>query len=202
MNKIDDTHPYYLGFDAETTGVDPDKDILVEIGMTAFDRHLRPLKSWKSMVNSHRYQECLQLATPYVSNMHAHSGLWADMESAGGSDTRSKAVQAQALEWIDENGYRNLPMLGSSVAFDRSFLKVEMPQLLEAFHYRSIDAISLCLIAEHTAGVMPAKYLTPGSAPGRCTGRSMTHRPLCRPYSCMPDWLNCRNKAKHPCASP
>lgn len=120
MNKIDDTHPYYLGFDAETTGVDPDKDILVEIGMTAFDRHLRPLKSWKSMVNSHRYQECLQLATPYVSNMHAHSGLWADMESAGGSDTRSKAVQAQALEWIDENGYRNLPMLGSSVAFDRS----------------------------------------------------------------------------------
>lgn len=163
----------YLGFDAETTGIDPDTGILLEIGMIAYDKHLQPLNSWSSLVNADTYADYrdTEYTAPFVEKMHTDNGLWHDLATAEG-DTTPATVEAKALAWINNNGYAGLPMLGSSITLDRSFLKAHMPQLLDAFHYRSLDATSLCLVAEHTIGFKPFRYLPTGTAPAG------THRVL------------------------
>ena len=162
------TQAYYLGFDAETTGINPADSILLEIRMIAYDDQLRPLESWSSLVNADSYADYRANGSvvDVVDEMHTKNGLWDDLAHAT-EDTSSAAVEALALAWIKEHNYHRLPMLGSSITLDRSFLSAEMPQLLDAFHYQSVDATSLCLLAENTVGFMPADYLEEGSRSGK-----------------------------------
>ena len=154
------TDATYLGFDAETTGIDPDTGILLEIGMIAYDHTLTPINSWSSLVNADRHsaERATGIVPEAVEEMHTTNGRWHDLATAEG-DTTPATVEAKALAWINDNGYAGLPMLGSSITLDRSFLNAEMPKLLAAFHYRSVDATSLCLVSENTVGFSPSEYL-------------------------------------------
>jgi oligoribonuclease len=60
------------------------------------------------------------------------------------------------------------PLAGSTIAFDRSFLRAHMPRLHEKFHYRSVDVSSLTEIAKRWAPeVYEARPKNPAGAPHR-----------------------------------
>lgn len=160
------TEATYLGLDLETTGIDETTGLILELGMIAYDSQLNPLASFHSLVNADTYAAARAdgRVSEFVEKMHTDNGLWHDLATVDNpADTAPATVEAAALAWIENNGLERLPMLGNSMTLDRSFLAVHMPRLLAAFHYRSVDATSLCLVAQHTVGFNPADYLPDSS---------------------------------------
>jgi oligoribonuclease len=120
--------------DCETTGLDAHKDLLLEVGIIITDDFLNVLdrKSY-----SLYHAAARDRAGGYVQEMHDVSGLWSDCKTKG---VAVAAAELWLLEWL--TGYVEpdaAPMCGSTVHFDRAFLKVNMPKLEDHFHYRNID---------------------------------------------------------------
>ena len=145
----------FIGLDVETTGLDAHFDIILEIGMVAFDRNLKPLGAWSSVVQHRDDHIAIRRMGDVVQTMHRDSGLWADLVDGMGKPPSN--VNLEARRFIERWTDKKLPMLGSSVTFDRSFLARGMPEVLEKFHHRSLDATSVKLAAgtqfSHTEGL-------------------------------------------------
>lgn len=171
----------YLGLDVETTGLDPYSTTpagLLEIGLVAFDRNLQPGDHFTSLIASPVAKAHLDKGIdPFVHQMHTTNGLFNDLKHANHSDITVEKVENRALDFIATHfGDRQPIMLGSSITLDRTFLAAEMPQLLNAFHYRSVDATSLVIICTNTLGIDSTNFEVdkrPHTMPGL---RGVPHR--------------------------
>lgn len=157
------TQTTYIGLDLETTGLNPADSDIVEIAMIAFDNRLGEVAHFTSLVYSTEadYARYTSL-DDVVDRMHTESGLWDDIDTYidthGGRDLLPRAVQNRALEWIDslDMTVHKPMMVGNSITFDRTFLAAEMPDLLDRFSHRSLDATSV-LEAAALTGADPAQ---------------------------------------------
>jgi oligoribonuclease len=131
--------------DIETTGLEPRRDLMLEIGIVITDDQLNEVYSRSavigyplvSMVKGGIIAERLDLNDGFVRNMHTANGLLADVQ-ASQSDTWS--VEQYMLDLMLPISTIEKPvMAGASIAFDRQFLAIWMPALLDTFHYRSVD---------------------------------------------------------------
>lgn len=167
MLPITDMPPELAWIDLETTGLDPNKDVTLELGIVLTDAVGRICRdgvaSWLVYDLSETHgldkdwgQACYDMSD-YVRDMHVNSGLNADLgtllRSSGNIDCASPAaVAAEAFVWLraaTERDPGEMPMSGSSVHFDRSFVKVDMPELDSFFHYRNgVDVSSLRELAK------------------------------------------------------
>jgi oligoribonuclease (3'-5' exoribonuclease) len=160
----------FLGFDCETTGLDADVHSLIQIGLVAFTSDYTPVAYFESVVLESFALERYRggKVSQKVRKMHSANGLWNKLESiedAGGeyrTEYTPKRVEQRAIAWLEDLGIadKRLPMLGSSVTFDRKFLDNYMPDLHRKFHYRSVDASSVVTVASHAAGVDEASVKT------------------------------------------
>lgn len=134
--------PAYIGLDIETTGLDPDYDSILEVGVGFFDINLNLIHVDSGVVGYDRKttDELIAHMPEKVREMHSKTGLINDLIY---QENPSLSVIEKALcDHIDKHTDEKLPMLGSSITFDRSFLDLHMPALHEKFHYRSLDATS------------------------------------------------------------
>lgn len=77
------------------------------------------------------------LSVPAVVEMHTQSSLWEQIPDRGESlDEAEAALLTFLSKWVEPG---ESPMCGSTVSFDRSFLREHMPKLEKYFHYRNID---------------------------------------------------------------
>lgn len=141
--------PGFIGLDVETTGLDPHTDLILELGIVLFDANLVPITA-ESWIAAHWNALCMKggSMTREVVDMHEESGLFDDVKShSEGRDiiVAPSLVAKEAIAFLEKHDAVGLPMLGSSVSFDRAFLSRKMPELLDAIHYRSIDASSVRL---------------------------------------------------------
>lgn len=142
--------PAYVGLDLETTGLDPSRDHILELGLIIFDANLIPI-AYRSWITSDTTSTRDDSLDPEVLGMHLASGLLGELHTTPG-DHLATAVE-EALEFLDAHHAQGLPMLGSSVTFDRMFLLQHAPDLLDAFHHRSLDATSVRLARMAADGV-------------------------------------------------
>jgi oligoribonuclease len=143
-----------FALDIETTGLNPAKDLICEIGLVEVDMMYLTLRDQPFdavLTGDGQIPHVRDRSNLVVREMHRKSGLTAAMAA----DTlRLTTLQAEAncLNWlrfmkrplVGQQTVSDRPvLLGSSVHFDREFLSKQMPALSQMFHYRHIDVSSI-----------------------------------------------------------
>ena len=128
--------PSFVVVDYETTGLEAHLHVPLELGMVVVNDNLDVLAEISSIIQPaampiwHELHESVQ-------RMHTMNGL---IEAIGRGEGSVKAqVEEDFIVFLDQNNATGLPMCGSSVQFDRSWMQVHMPDLAAEFHYRNID---------------------------------------------------------------
>lgn len=126
--------------DCEMTGLDLERDALIEIACLVTDGDLNLLDEGIDEVIKPPAEALDQMAD-VVREMHTVSGLLPALESG---ITLAEA-QERVLEYV--RGHvpepRKVPLCGNSIATDRAFLARDMPELDAYLHYRMVDVSSI-----------------------------------------------------------
>jgi len=126
--------------DLEMTGLDAERDVIVEIACLVTDSSLEILDDGIDLV-VHQPPEALATMDDFVRSMHTKSGLLPLIEA---STTSLATAGAMVLDYIrghvPESG--SAPLCGNSIGMDRRFLARYLAELDGYLHYRSIDVSS------------------------------------------------------------
>ena len=123
--------------DLEMTGLDPERDLILEIATLVTDDDLAIVAEGPDLV-VHQPAAALDAMDPVVVKMHDDSGLRKAVEA---STVSLEEAGAAVLAFLGQHvpGPRTVPLCGNSIATDRSFLVRHLPEVDAWFHYRSID---------------------------------------------------------------
>lgn len=164
------TNPHFLAIDLETTGLDPKRDRILEIGLAFVHRQTLEVVAEKSWIVPTPFTSIAGLLSPDVLEMHAASGLWRDLDAAtkaaDSSLSREQWISAllrqietwaRSQQWqtsgpddfvpFNEEPAEPGPMLGSSAHFDREFLRHAdggaFASLLNLWTHRNLDVSAI-----------------------------------------------------------
>ncbi|MFS7219629.1 oligoribonuclease [Rahnella inusitata] len=129
-----------IWIDLEMTGLDPERDRIIEIATLVTDADLNILAEGPTIA-VHQSDAQLALMDDWNVRTHTGSGL---VERVKASPFDDNAAQQQTIEflreWVPEG---KSPICGNSVGQDRRFLFKYMPELETYFHYRYLDVSTL-----------------------------------------------------------
>lgn len=129
--------------DLEMTGLDAQRDVIIQAALIITDRELQPLE--EIVCDIWQPDEALAMMTPYVRDMHDKTGLSTRLRA---SKTDIGQAERMLLERIA--GWCEYPavLCGNSIGQDRRFVDRWMPGLAGYLHYRMIDVTALKLLAK------------------------------------------------------
>ncbi len=127
------------------TGLDLERDALVEIAVVVTDAELNPLDNGLDVVIKPP-AEAVANMNDFVRNMHTKTGL---IERWERGMTLAQA-ESECLAYIKRfvPDARKAPLGGNSVGTDRTFLARDVPALVEHLHYRVVDVSSIKELAK------------------------------------------------------
>ena len=132
--------------DLEMTGLDPERDVVLEIAALITDSELQPVGDGLDIVIS-QPASALEGMADVVRDMHARSGLTpAVLASTVSLREAEEAVLALVKSQVPEA--RTVPLCGNSIATDRTFIVRHMAELDAWLHYRMIDVSSIKELAK------------------------------------------------------
>lgn len=143
--------------DLETTGLDPETSVILEIAVIITDKHLNQLAQTSLVI--HHPNNALVDLDEWVQTQHQASGL---LEEVRRSTLTLAQAEAEALALVAARcPPRACPLAGSSVCLDRRFLMRHMPKLDAHLSYRQVDVSSLKEIVKRW---YPEKALSNGAS--------------------------------------
>ncbi|MGH9058536.1 MAG: oligoribonuclease [Acidimicrobiales bacterium] len=123
--------------DLEMTGLDPHRNVIVEIATLLTDDDLEVVAEGPDLVVAATEDE-LAAMDAVVRAMHTRSGLLPAIQASTlPLADAGKATLAFLREHIPEA--RTVPLCGNSIGTDRRFLAAHLPEIDEFLHYRSVD---------------------------------------------------------------
>jgi oligoribonuclease len=127
--------------DLEMTGLDPARNVIVEIATVVTDDQLETVAEGPDLV-VHQPAEALAAMEDVVREMHTRSGLLAAIRA---STVSLADAGAATLDFIKSHlpAPRTVPLCGNSIGTDRRFLAAHLPEIENYLHYRSIDVSTL-----------------------------------------------------------
>jgi oligoribonuclease len=126
--------------DCEMTGLDLERDALIEIACLVTDSKLDVLGEGLDLVIKPP-PEALDQMEDVVREMHTASGLLTELASGITLAEAQDQVLAYIRKYISEP--RRVPLAGNSIATDRVFIARDMPELDAFLHYRMVDVSSI-----------------------------------------------------------
>jgi oligoribonuclease len=126
--------------DCEMTGLDVERDALIEIACLVTDSELNILDEGVDVIIKPP-PEALDQMSDVVRTMHTTSGLLAEL----GQGITVAEAQDMVLSYVRKHikEPRRVPLAGNSIATDRTFIARDMPQLDAYLHYRMVDVSSI-----------------------------------------------------------
>ena len=126
--------------DMEMTGLDPDKDRIIEIAVVVTDSQLTALSEAPVLV-VRQPDAVLEAMDDWNKTTHARSGL---IDKVKASTLSEAQAEEQLLAFLAQQvPGKTSPMCGNSICQDRRFLARYMPRLEAYFHYRNLDVSTL-----------------------------------------------------------
>ena len=123
------------------TGLDPARDVIVEIATIVTDDDLVIVAEGPDLV-VHQPPSALEGMVPVVVEMHTSSGL---LEAIAASTVTLEEAGRATLEFIRQHvpEPRTIPLCGNSIGTDRRFLAAYLPDIENHLHYRSVDVSTI-----------------------------------------------------------
>ena len=126
--------------DCEMTGLDIERDALIEIACLVTDGQLNVLDEGIDLIIKPP-AEALESMEDVVREMHTTSGLLAELPGGIAVAEAAELVLGYVRKHVTEA--RKVPLCGNSIATDRWFIARDMPELDAYLHYRMVDVSSL-----------------------------------------------------------
>ncbi|HET8603292.1 MAG TPA: oligoribonuclease [Marmoricola sp.] len=126
--------------DCEMTGLDLEKDALIEVAALVTDFDLNVLGDGVDLVIAPAAGAVDQMID-FVRDMHTSSGLLDELSGGLAMADAEAAVLDYVREFCTEGS--RPPLAGNTIATDRAFLARDMPQLESFLHYRNVDVSSI-----------------------------------------------------------
>jgi oligoribonuclease len=129
-----------LWMDLEMSGLDPDRDTILEIATIVTDAALAVVDEGPVLA-IHQPDALLEAMDDWNREHHGASGLTARVRA---SRLTMAQAEAQSLEFVRRHcSERSTPLCGNSIHQDRRFLARYMPQLDRFLHYRNVDVSTI-----------------------------------------------------------
>ena len=131
--------------DCEMTGLDPDKERLIEIAIVITGPHLTPRIEGPVLV-IHQSDDLLGAMDAWNKGTHGRSGLIDKVKASAVSEAEAEKL---ILEFIARYVPKSAsPLCGNTISQDRRFLVKYMPKLEAYLHYRNLDVSTLKELAK------------------------------------------------------
>ena len=133
-----DTHLVWV--DMEMSGLDPDKDVVLEVALVVTDKDLNLVEEGPVLV-VRQSDALLDGMDNWNRSTHGKSGL---IDKVKASTLSEADVELRMLAFMKQHvGERKSPMCGNSICQDRRFMARHLPRLEAYFHYRNLDVSTL-----------------------------------------------------------
>jgi len=131
---------YLVWLDMEMTGLDPDRDRILEVAVVVTDARLGAVAEGPVLV-VHQADPVLDAMDDWNRATHGRSGLIDRVRASGLSEADA---EERLLAFLAGHvPAKASPMCGNSICQDRRFLARWMPRLEGHFHYRNLDVSTL-----------------------------------------------------------
>ncbi|PPI86519.1 oligoribonuclease [Candidatus Pantoea edessiphila] len=129
-----------IWIDLEMTGLNPEKDRIIEIATIITDTNLNTLANGP-VIAIYQTEEELKHMDNWNLKTHTNNGLLDRVRKSQFKEKEAEQVTIEFLKkWVPE---KKSPICGSSICQDRRFLFKYMTELEDYFHYRCIDVSTL-----------------------------------------------------------
>jgi len=126
--------------DMEMTGLDPDKDRIIEVAIIVTDADLTVLAEGPVFA-IHQSDAILDGMDAWNKGTHGRSGLIERVKASTVTEAEAQTVLIDFLKHFVPAG--KSPMCGNTICQDRRFMARSMPKLEAFFHYRNLDVSTL-----------------------------------------------------------
>lgn len=122
--------------DLEMTGLDPEKDKILEVAAIATDMKLNQIATYEAVVKvDEDLMKSRMVGEFWDANDESRKALMA--QNNNGKDVAE--VEKELIKFLDDNFGDEVYLAGNSIHQDRKFIEREMPELNKRLHYRMLD---------------------------------------------------------------
>lgn len=147
-----------LWIDLEMTGLDPEKDKILEVAAIATDMSLNQIATYEAVVKvNDELIKTRMVGDFWEKNATSRDALIA--QNASGKPVAE--VERELLDFINTNFGKTIYLAGNSIHQDRKFIEREMPALNQKLHYRMLDVSAWKIYfenAKHQKFVKPENH--------------------------------------------
>uniref|UniRef100_A0A1B6KML4 Exonuclease domain-containing protein n=2 Tax=Graphocephala atropunctata TaxID=36148 RepID=A0A1B6KML4_9HEMI len=137
--------------DMEMTGLDPEKDHVLEVACLVTDGQLNILAEGPNLI-VHQPPNVLANMNEWSLKQHKQSGL---TQSSKNSEISLKEAETTLLDFVRKwTPYQMCPLGGNTIYMDRMFLKNHMPDFEQHMHYRIIDVSTVKELCRYTSPIL------------------------------------------------
>lgn len=138
-----------LWIDLEMTGLDPEKDRILELAAIATGWDLEPMAEMTAVVKvPEKLMKERMVGEFWEKNAESRDGLM--KQNAEGGNVRE--VEKKLLEFIDKWFGKEVILAGNSIHQDRKFIDREWPEVSQRLHYRMLDVSAWKVVMEGKYG--------------------------------------------------
>lgn len=131
--------------DLEMTGLEPERDVIIEIATIVTDSELNVIAEGPVLA-IHQPDVLLDAMDEWNTKTHGNSGL---TERVRSSQVSMQEAELQTLAFLQQHVKAgSSPLCGNSIHQDRRFLVKYMPKLEAFVHYRNLDVSSVKELAK------------------------------------------------------